>query len=174
MFSILKNKLAKTLLVSFFISAIVAMLMLTGFMNTWESKISDAFYYPSNTLDDIIIVEIDDESIYKIGEWPFSRDYYAQVIQNLNKSKVIGIDILFDLPREGDDELAEALKETTVVLALEYTNLYTKDGQMYAENMLKPNANLGIVGEDFHTGFINLNTHGPVRFESESGHRSDR
>ena len=158
MFSILKNKLAKTLLVSFFISVIVAMLMLTGFMNTWESKISDAFYYPSNTLDDIIIVEIDDESIYKIGEWPFSRDYYAQVIQNLNKSKVIGIDILFDLPREGDDELAEALKETTVVLALEYTNLYTKDGQMYAENMLKPNANLGIVGEDFHTGFINLNT----------------
>jgi len=154
----LKSKLTKTLVVSFLISAIVAMLMLTGFMNTWESKISDAFYYTSSTLDDIIIVEIDDESIYKIGEWPFSRDYYAQVIQNLNNSKVIGIDILFDLSRDGDEELAEALKTTTVVLALEYTNLYTKDGQIYAENMLKPNTDLGIVGEDFLTGFINLNT----------------
>ena len=71
---IFKNKLAKTLLVSIFIATIVSMLMPAGFLNTWESKISDGFYYPSGTFTDIIIVEIDDEIIYKIGEWPFSRD----------------------------------------------------------------------------------------------------
>jgi len=155
---IFKNKLAKTLLVSIFIATIVSMLMPAGFLNTWESKISDGFYYPSSTLTDIIIVEIDDESIYKIGEWPFSRDYYATVIKNLNQSKVIGIDILLDLPREGDSELADALKTHNVVLAVEYQNLYSIDGEQYAKNLLKPNTVLGNAGEDFKTGFINLNT----------------
>ena len=155
---IFKNKLAKTLLVSIFIAAIVSMLMPAGFLNTWESKISDAFYYPSSTLTDIIIVEIDDESIYKIGEWPFSRDYYATVIKNLNQSKVIGIDILLDLPREGDSELADALKTHNVVLAVEYQDLFSIDGEQYARNLLKPNTALGNAGEDFKTGFINLNT----------------
>ena len=155
---IFKNKLAKTLLVSIFIATIVSMLMPAGFLNTWESKISDGFYYPSGTLTDIIIVEIDDESIYKIGEWPFSRDYYATVIKNLNQSKVIGIDILLDLPREGDSELADALKTHNVVLAVEYQDLFSIDGEQYARNLLKPNTALGNAGEDFKTGFINLNT----------------
>ena len=155
---IFKNKLAKTLLVSIFIAAFVSMLMPTGFLNTWESKISDGFYYPSGTFTDIIIVEIDDESIYKIGEWPFSRDYYATVIKNLNQSKVIGIDILLDLPREGDSELADALKTHNVVLAVEYQDLFSIDGEQYAKNLLKPNTVLGNAGEDFKTGFINLNT----------------
>jgi adenylate cyclase len=155
---IFKNKLAKTLLVSIFIATIVSMLMPSGFLNTWESKISDGFYYPSGTLTDIIIVEIDDESIYKIGEWPFSRDYYATVIKNLNQSKVIGIDILLDLPREGDSELADALKTHNVVLAVEYQDLFSIDGEPYAKNLLKPNTALGNAGEDFKTGFINLNT----------------
>ena len=53
---ILKNKLTKTLLVSIIISVIVTLLMTAGVLNTWEAKISDAFYYPSNTLDEIIIV----------------------------------------------------------------------------------------------------------------------
>ena len=155
---IFKNKLAKTLLVSIFIATIVSMLVPSGFLNTWESKISDGFYYPSGTLTDIIIVEIDDESIYKIGEWPFSRDYYATVIKNLNQSKVIGIDILLDLPREGDSELADALKTHNVVLAVEYQDLFSIDGEPYAKNLLKPNTALGNAGEDFKTGFINLNT----------------
>jgi adenylate cyclase len=155
---IFKNKLAKTLLASIFIATIVSMLMPAGFLNTWESKISDGFYYPSSTLTDIIIVEIDDESIYKIGEWPFSRDYYATVIKNLNQSKVIGIDILLDLPREGDSDLADALKTHNVVLAVEYQDLFSIDGETYAKNILKPNIALGNAGEDFKTGFINLNT----------------
>ena len=155
---IIKNKLVKTLLVSICIAAIVSMLMPAGFLNTWESKISDAFYHPSNTLSDIIIVEIDDESIYQLGEWPFSRDHYATVIKNINQSKVIGIDILFDLPREVDADLADALKNHTVVLAVEYKQLYSNEGKQYAETLLKPNPGLGIQGQDFKTGFINLHT----------------
>jgi adenylate cyclase len=132
--------------------------MTAGFLNTWESKISDAFYYPSSTLSDIIIVEIDDESIYSLGEWPLSRDHYARVIENLNQSEVIGIDIIFDLPREGDAELADALKTSNVVLALEYKDFTFRNGELYAENLLKPNASLGTPGEDFEMGFVNFYT----------------
>ena len=56
MSGILKNKLTKTLLVSLFISAIATRLMVSGFLDTWESKVSDAFYAPSGSLDDIVII----------------------------------------------------------------------------------------------------------------------
>jgi len=155
---IFKNKLFKTIFVSIIISIIVALLMTVGFLNTWESRVSDAFYYPSNTLSDIIIIEIDDESIYKLGQWPLSRDHYATVIDNINKSRVIGIDILFDIPREGDDEFANSLKKNNVVLAIEYRDFYFKNGELYSDNLLKPNENLGILGDDYEAGFINLYT----------------
>jgi adenylate cyclase len=155
---ILKNKIGKTITFSLFIAIIVAFLLSVGFLNTWEARISDTFYYPTSPLSEIIIVEIDDESIYKIGEWPFSRDNYATVIENINESSVIGIDILFDIPREGDAEFANALKNNSVVLAVEYKDLYTKDGKVYSKEVLSPNSSLGEAGDDFKTGFINLFT----------------
>ncbi len=66
----------------------------------------------------IIIVSIDDQSYDGIGEvWPWSREKYAHLISNLNKAgaKVIGIDVVMDIPRydkpEGDDALADTLKK---------------------------------------------------------------
>ena len=61
--SILKNKLAKTVFLSLLISVIVTMLYFAGFLGTWETKISDALYNPSNTSNEIIIVIIDDKSL---------------------------------------------------------------------------------------------------------------
>ena len=84
-----KNKLTKTLLVSLLISIILTILIFTGFLNTWESKISDAFYTPTSTLDDIVIIAIDDNSLQDLGRWPWSRDRFATVIDALNKSSVI-------------------------------------------------------------------------------------
>ncbi len=86
MSSILKNKLTKTIFVSIIISAVVALLMVAGFLGTWETQIfSDTFYSPSNTLDDIVIVSIDDDSLEELGLLPWPRSYYAQVIDQLNQ-----------------------------------------------------------------------------------------
>ena len=155
MAGILKKKLTKTLLISLFISVIAILLMFSGFLNTWESKISDAFYYPSNVHPDIYIVEIDDDSIENLGGWPLTRDHYATVIDNLNNSLVIGIDILFDTPREGDSEFADAINRSNVVLAVEYKELTTRSGEIYAGDILEPNESLG---ENYTTGFVNLHT----------------
>ena len=62
------KRLTRSLLISLIIAILASTLMLTGFLNTWESKVSDAFYYPSNTLSDIIIVEIDDEDFVVVRD----------------------------------------------------------------------------------------------------------
>ncbi|UCE38559.1 MAG: adenylate/guanylate cyclase domain-containing protein [Thermoplasmata archaeon] len=160
MTGVLKNKLTKTLLVSLFIPAIVALIMTAGFFNTWESIISDALYAPGDPLDEIVIVAIDDYSFRKLGMFPWPRGHFAKVIENINQSSVIGIDITFDLATdtENDSELAASLKTGKVVLAIEYTSFFYRDGELYGESLLKPNATLGTPGVDFETGFVNLYT----------------
>ena len=155
---ILKNKFTKSLFASLIISIFVVMLMVAGFLGTWETRISDAFYSPSKTLDDIIIVSIDDDSIRELGLLPWPRSYYANVINQINQSSVIGIDIIFDLETnvENDTALADSIKNASVVLGLEYTSFTFKDGKLYGENLLKPNEILGILGVDFDVGFVNL------------------
>jgi len=158
MSGILKNKLTKTLLVSLFISALASMLIFTGFLNTWESKVSDAFYAPGTPLDDIVIVTIDDKSLQELGRWPWPRDNFATVIDNLNQSSVIGIDISFFEQAEGDSKLADSLTAGNVILAMEYTSFSYKNGELYGESLLKPTSTLGTSGVDYKIGFINLYT----------------
>ena len=114
----LKNKLTKTLFISLIISTVVSLLMVVGFLGTWQTKISDAFYFPSNTLDDIIIVAIDDDSLEELGLLPWPRSYYAKVVNQINQSSVIGIDIIFDLETnaENDSSLANSIKNANVDL----------------------------------------------------------
>lgn len=157
---LLKNKLAKTLLLSLFISILAIMLFFSGFLSAWEYKVSDSFYYPSETDKNIVIVEIDDKSLDELGLWPWPRDYVANVIEYLNQSKVIAVDITFDLTTntENDTKLANSLKTGNVVLAMEYTELVFEDDTLYGKKLIKPNPNLGTQGVDFKTGSVNVYT----------------
>jgi adenylate cyclase len=158
MLGILKNKLAKSLLISLIVAVIASLLIFTGFLDTWEAKVSDAFYTPTKTLDDIIILSIDDESLQKLGRWPWSRDHFANVIEYLNKSSVIGIDVSFFESAEGDSQLSKSIKNNSVVLAMEYTNFSVKKGDLYGENLLKPISTIGIPEIDYKVGFVNIFT----------------
>jgi len=156
--SLNKKRLLRTLVISFIISFVVSGLIFTGFLNTWESRISDALYSPSGTLDDIVIVAIDDQSLQDLGRWPWPRDNFATVIDYLNQSSVIGIDISFFEPSENDSVFAESIKKSNIVLAMEYTSFSIKDGELYGDSLLKPVDTLGEEGVDFKTGFVNLYT----------------
>ncbi len=65
--------------------------------------------------DDIIIVAVDDESLKKLGRWPWSRDIHARLIDKLTKENVraIALDIIFAEPsqynKHADRKLADAL-----------------------------------------------------------------
>lgn len=51
----------------------------------------------SDIEDRIILVEIDDLSISKLGSWPINRKYYAQLLDTLSsyQTKIVAFDIYF-------------------------------------------------------------------------------
>jgi adenylate cyclase len=73
----------------------------------------------------IVLVTIDDQSFESLpSRWPWPREYYAHVVENLIKAeaKVIGIDVILDVADrdnvESDQRLANVIKESgKVVLA---------------------------------------------------------
>ncbi|MEA3489975.1 MAG: CHASE2 domain-containing protein [Candidatus Omnitrophota bacterium] len=63
---------------------------------------------------DIVIIEVGDDSIEKIGKWPFPRNYHALLIKALDSAGVdtIVFDIFFSEEKEGDKAFADAVKES--------------------------------------------------------------
>src|SRR5262245_3193598 len=83
------------------------------------------------------IVAIDEDSLHRIGGWPWSRDKIGQLIDRIESAKprVIAVDILLDEKKspEGDHALAEAISRTrAIVLA---THL---DGPAAREHWVEP------------------------------------
>jgi len=73
------------------------------FFETLELKFYDIRMSLKNiddNSDDIVIVDIDDDSIKNIGRWPWSRAVIAQCIDKINtaKPKIIGMNIMYNEP----------------------------------------------------------------------------
>lgn len=65
-----------------------------------DSQIRDSFFILRGEIkkqSDVIIVDIDEKSIKSLGQWPWSRDKIADIINNLNNNDVaiIGMDMVF-------------------------------------------------------------------------------
>ena len=63
--------------------------------------------------DDIIIVEIDDESLNQIGRWPWPRSIHAELIKRLEleSPRAIGLDIILSEPDTHDPEADRFLSQ---------------------------------------------------------------
>ncbi len=65
--------------------------------------------------DDIIIIAIDDESLHRLGRWPWSRDIHARLIDILSEenARAVALDIIFaeasQNNRLADRKLADAM-----------------------------------------------------------------
>ena len=63
--------------------------------------------------DRILIVAIDDESLRRLGRWPWQREMHARLIDQMSKAqpRAIAYDVLFiePGPQEGDRQLAESM-----------------------------------------------------------------
>ncbi|MFH1752692.1 MAG: CHASE2 domain-containing protein, partial [Candidatus Omnitrophota bacterium] len=61
---------------------------------------------------DIAIIEIAEDTLEKVGRWPFTRNWHADIISILSKSgaKSIIFDVLFAEPSEHDAILAESTR----------------------------------------------------------------
>lgn len=84
--------------------------------------------------DRVAVVEIDDASLAAIGQFPWPRHYYTQLLGQIDSASVIAFDILFAESSEADTALAKAMAHHgNVVVATAW------DGQ---RQVIGPNANV--------------------------------
>lgn len=95
----------------------------TGYLSFLDNSVHDAYLNNSGEItNDVVIIGIDNESIEKIGRFPWDREVYAQLIHNLTDggAAAVGFDIIWSEEQENQDEiLAEAIAESndSVLLA---------------------------------------------------------
>jgi len=77
-----------------------AYLFLPTHFQSLDNRVRD-FYFkfrgPEKASEDVVIVDIDEKSIKELGQWPWERDKFAQILNNLSASGagIIGLDIVF-------------------------------------------------------------------------------
>ena len=129
-----------------------------------DFKIQDVFL-PNIAADPrLVIVDIDSESISHIGQWPWSREVYAKLFENMSTAPplVVGMDIILSesgrLDKEGDSLLSEELKKLNfpVVLASQAKVFIKNSDNTYrAEGVLLPN-NEFLQNKNVTTGIANI------------------
>lgn len=107
------------------VATCIVFLHLTGLLQFWELGTLDQFYrlHPLQLKDDrIVIVEIDEENLQKVGKWPMPDRVLAQILTQVQSQqpRVIGLDIYRDLPVEpGSAELKKAFRSIPNLIGIE-------------------------------------------------------
>lgn len=81
-----------------------------------RSSITDNLQGGKQTLDNIVIITIDDESINKIGRWPWDRQVFAEILKKTKDARVIGLDVSFFEPSNNDQELNQTINSMNNLL----------------------------------------------------------
>lgn len=84
--------------------------------------------------DDIVIIEIDERSIQKLGRWPWPRNHHADLLQSLKKSNAVFFDVIFSdedtQNPKADNDFAQALSEQHTVILPLYLEQLGHQGQL--------------------------------------------
>lgn len=112
-----KNKL------KFFLLTILALLFLFlnifGFFAPLEDKIYDftllmRYLWLEPTIQDVVLLSIDDATINELGPWPINREHYADALKKLEDAgaSAIGLDLILSISSDikSDKELTDVLK----------------------------------------------------------------
>jgi adenylate cyclase len=165
----LKNKPLLALLISASCSLVVILIFFTGLFEGLELKTLDFrfrhFSHPERANKNVVLVTIDEKSIdyYKQNgsPWPWSRDFYAQLVRYLKRggAKVVAFDILFSdasVCAQADSEstdgaFAQAIAEAgNVILGVQFD---TASVLLSNSNLLVRNPRLKLIPE----GALNSN-----------------
>jgi adenylate cyclase len=117
-----------------------------GYFAGPEAALEDTLFSPRPVSTDVVIVAIDDESLIRIGQWPWPRATYAKLLEALTpyEPEAVGIDILFSEPSrlgvQDDARFADALATAPfpVVLAAQAKTLELQGSRAQAKELIEP------------------------------------
>jgi len=98
---------------------ILFFLLVLNVHTKWTGSIDSTLYdqqlqlLPKQQEPDVIVVEIDEQSLNLIGSWPWDRSLHAQLISELSGAKVIAFNVLLDdngASEQSDRLLKEAMQ----------------------------------------------------------------
>ena len=103
---------------------------------------------------EVVIVDINEKSLKKFGQFPWSRSVFAKIIENINttKPKAIGLDIFFsEKDKQSPEEIIKSynLVPTDVI---EIQNIRGHD-EIFREQLEKSNSVIAVLGS-------NVSSHG--------------
>src|SRR3989339_1352870 len=120
------------LIISCSVGFLIFMLWIFGSFESLENKVMDSHFKIRGDIKpsaDIVIISIDEDSVNKLGRWPWPRSIHAKVIDKLNAAgaKSIVFDVLFteddkDRPYS-DQELGKAAKKSGNVVFGSFFNM---------------------------------------------------
>jgi CHASE2 domain-containing sensor protein len=96
---------------------VLVIVLLTGTHTVLQNALTDARFawFPRQATGNLVLVAIDSPSIEKIGQWPFPRQYHADVIGRIADAGAADIvfDVDFSSPSNAaaDRAFVEALKK---------------------------------------------------------------
>ena len=133
-------------------------LFLLGFFQNVNQKLSDNLYGQSTHLDNIIIIAIDDESLEQIGIWPWNRNNFSLLLNQLTDAQVIAFDISFFKDAEGDEQFQQSLKQLNeknipLVFGFEYLKLKQIDNQIKG---FEPSHTISKFTNNNSQGYVNV------------------
>ncbi len=157
------NKHIRSALGLSFLSALIVFgVYVGGLFRGVENFLEDRLFSPKPLDSRIVIVAIDNESLTKIGQWPWPRKVFADAIRVLSKTPpaALAIDVVWSeasrYGKEDDRALADALGavEYPVSLALEASPLLLSPAGFTAPAFIAPLP--AFLGRNVSLGHVNL------------------
>lgn len=99
------NKLSVQMLIGFILIFLLsaAYLFTSRYYTSIDNRLRDFMFLYRGAIphhDNIVIVDIDEKSLKELGQWPWSRNKLARILENIHEGdpKVIGLDVMFSEP----------------------------------------------------------------------------
>lgn len=67
-------------------------------------------YQEKKASEDLLFIEIDEQSVNRFGRWPWDREIVAQAIAQIDSSSILLLDMVFSEPMQNDALLAESIE----------------------------------------------------------------